>query len=120
MALPPVRAAAPVSEEMEDVPVAAEVAPVGDVMADEGGGDWVPFATIMRSPDTGEFLLVDGLLPEDDMPTGDEPTFKGGPELLQALMAKIEGGTAGAEEAFVAEGRPARDEAATAAPMPMA
>lgn len=89
MALPPTMTeAAPAPAEEVDAPMTE--------MGDAGG--WVPFATIMQNPETGQFKLVAGDEPEDGM-EAEGMTFDGGPPLLRALMEKIEGGT-GADEAF--------------------
>ena len=94
MALPPLSAPAPISDDMAP--------PAGDAAMDQpmDAGGWQPFATIMKHSETGEFKLVEGDEPED----GSEPggaVLKDGPALLRELMARIEGG-GGAEEGFAA------------------
>lgn len=97
MALPPLNAAAPVTED-------AAMPPGADApMPDEGADQPTVFATIMELRD-GKFLLIDGDEPEPDEMGAGEPGMMDqsgvdGPALLKQLMAKIEGGN-GAEESF--------------------
>lgn len=95
MALPPVTAAPPA-----DMPAPAPGSEGADVPmagADEGASPWMPFVTVMKNSETGEFRLVEGDEPEDGEADGE--VFKDGPMLLKAMMSKIEGGN-GAEESF--------------------
>ena len=114
MALPPLSAPAPASEDM--VP-----APEGEM----GGDQPMVFATIMRTPD-GKFFLIDGDEPEGGEMGEGEPGMMDqagvdGPALLRDLMAMIEGG-GGAEEGFEAgfKGTPDAPMPEKAPPAPMA
>lgn len=101
MARPPL--AAPAPNAVDAAPTAeADTATPADVMGEgEGDGGWQPFVTVMKNAD-GQFMLVDGDEPEPEEggePQG--PVFEDGPNLLKALMDKIEGGQkAAADDAF--------------------
>jgi hypothetical protein len=94
MALPPSPAAAP-SADMAAVEPAMETAGAGP----EVESVWEPVATILKNPDTGEFMVIEGDEPDD----GSEPagsTYPDGPGALRALMQMLEGGAAEADKAF--------------------
>ncbi len=114
MALPPLSAPAPDSEDM--------AAPAGDAGADESSEQPEVFATVLKTPD-GKFILVDGDEPEpgemgEGEPAAMDQAGVDGPTLLKQLMAKIEGGN-GAEDSF-GKGFRGEPDATAAKPTPPA